>query len=177
MQQNASWEENRRSDSQDISGILWSLNVHYHVHRIQPLLLSLARRDQSTPLQAYIYKIHFNTSHLRLNTSSDFSPSSFRIRNFSALPPWVLLSPLIHLPLFDQIINQPLPNTPVKISTWDARQRLNKWLMATTNVRGFSLVLVGQRISRCPVRKLIIMAPNIPVAKATQRQDFLNYEY
>jgi hypothetical protein len=34
MQQNASWEENRRSDSKEIFRILWSLNVHYHVHKI-----------------------------------------------------------------------------------------------------------------------------------------------
>jgi len=73
MQQIASWEPNRSSDSQEISRILWKQMVHYHLYN-SPLSVSIL--SQINPVHAptsHFLKIHFNMILLSRPGSSKWS--------------------------------------------------------------------------------------------------------
>jgi hypothetical protein len=55
MEQVNSWEGNRRSVSQEIYHILWSLNVHYRVHKSQTLYPILSQMNPAHMIRPYFF--------------------------------------------------------------------------------------------------------------------------
>ena len=103
MQHSPSQEANWFAASQEITRILWNLNVHYHIHKCPPLVPILSKLDPVHIPTSYFLKIHLNmSSHLRLGLPSGLFPSAFPTKTLYTR----LLSPIratctAHLILLD----------------------------------------------------------------------------
>jgi hypothetical protein len=100
MGQSPSWEVDSRSTSQDIPHLLWNQQVHYHVHKNQPLVSILSQMPPVHTLPHHFPKIH---SNIILPSSEQSLPFRFPDQNFvcishvtheyymfrSSHPPWL----------------------------------------------------------------------------------------
>jgi hypothetical protein len=56
--------------TQELSSILWDPQVHYHVHKIPPLVLILSQIHAVHATPSYLPKIQFNIIHPSTSRSS-----------------------------------------------------------------------------------------------------------
>jgi hypothetical protein len=75
MEQNASWEADRFSTTQEIPRILWNPKVHYRIHKNLPHVSILNQIDSIHALHPTCVKIHFNIILPSAPGSSKWSPS------------------------------------------------------------------------------------------------------
>jgi hypothetical protein len=101
------WEANSHSASQGIPCLLWTSDVHYHVHRSPPPVRTWARRVQSTvPHSVSLRIILILSSHLHLGLASSLYLSALLTKKFKRFssPPCVLFPPLIPFDFITRII-------------------------------------------------------------------------
>ena len=91
MEQSPSWETNLFSASQEIPRILWSLKVHYCIHKCLPPVPILNQLDAVHNPTSYFLEIHLNIIPLSMPASPKWSLSfRFPHRNL------VHTSPFLH---------------------------------------------------------------------------------
>lgn len=56
-----SWKANSCSATQDVPSILWNLEVHYYIHRSQPLVPIPSHMIPVHNLPSHFFKFHFDT--------------------------------------------------------------------------------------------------------------------
>jgi hypothetical protein len=62
MEQSPSWETDKTSASQEISGISWNPKVHYYFHKSLPPVLILSHINPVHAFSSHFLNIHFNPS-------------------------------------------------------------------------------------------------------------------
>jgi hypothetical protein len=72
MELSPSWEAANCAATQELPSILWNPKVHYHVHKIPPLIPILR---QINPYHPILSKIHYNIVHPPMSRSTQWSLS------------------------------------------------------------------------------------------------------
>jgi hypothetical protein len=60
MELNLPWEAANCAATQELPSILWNPNVHYHIHKIPPLIPILSQINSVHITPSYHSKMHFN---------------------------------------------------------------------------------------------------------------------
>jgi hypothetical protein len=105
--------------------ILWNLKVHYHIHKIPPLIHVLDQINPVHALPSYFFKIYFNTVLTSTHRSCKWY-ASFRFPHL-----YVCIS---HPPCFVMYPSHPLSILSPKYSNIRHKENVHRWWLGRWDV-------------------------------------------